>query len=106
MNIDISQLSNVELDALAKAIEARKTEAEKKAKQDAYEEMLAIAEKHGVSFEDAVSLHTSKGRAPKAPAKYRNPENSAETWSGRGRKPTWVHDALNAGKSLEDFEIK
>jgi len=41
----------------------------------------------------------------KAAAKYRSP--TGETWSGgRGRKPRWVTEALAAGKSLSDFEIK
>jgi len=38
-------------------------------------------------------------------AKYRSP--TGETWSGgRGRKPRWITEALAAGKSLSDFEIK
>lgn len=41
----------------------------------------------------------------KAAAKYRGP--TGETWSGgRGRKPRWVTEALAAGKSLSDYEIK
>jgi len=41
----------------------------------------------------------------KAAAKYRS--ESGETWSGgRGRKPRWVTEALAAGKSLSDLEIK
>jgi DNA-binding protein H-NS len=43
--------------------------------------------------------------APKAAAKYRSP--TGETWSGgRGRKPRWITEALAAGKSISDFEIK
>ena len=41
----------------------------------------------------------------KAAAKYRSP--TGETWSGgRGRKPRWIAEAIAAGKSLSDFEIK
>lgn len=36
---------------------------------------------------------------------YRNPENSAETWSGRGQKPTWVREALARGVILSELEI-
>jgi DNA-binding protein H-NS len=36
--------------------------------------------------------------------KYRNPLNSAETWSGKGTRPAWVEAALAAGKTLEDLE--
>jgi DNA-binding protein H-NS len=35
-------------------------------------------------------------------AKYRNPTNPSETWSGRGRKPKWVEEKLAAGRSLEE----
>lgn len=38
-------------------------------------------------------------------AKYANPNNISETWSGRGRKPLWVHDALAAGATLESLAV-
>jgi DNA-binding protein H-NS len=41
----------------------------------------------------------------KVPPKYRNPENPAETWAGRGLKPLWLTAAIKAGKKLEDFSI-
>ena len=37
--------------------------------------------------------------------KYRNPENPAETWAGRGLKPRWLAAAIKSGKKLEDFLI-
>jgi DNA-binding protein H-NS len=37
--------------------------------------------------------------------KYRNPDNPAETWAGRGLKPRWLAAALKTGKKLEDFSI-
>lgn len=38
-------------------------------------------------------------------AKYRNPANSVETWSGRGRQPPWVKAHLEAGGSKDDLLI-
>jgi DNA-binding protein H-NS len=38
--------------------------------------------------------------------KYRNPDNPAETWAGRGLKPRWLAAALQAGNKLEDFSIE
>ena len=38
--------------------------------------------------------------------KYRNPDNSREVWSGRGRKPKWVEDKVAGGSKLEDLLIK
>jgi len=37
--------------------------------------------------------------------KYRNPENPAETWAGRGLKPRWLTAAIKGGKDLDDFLI-
>jgi DNA-binding protein H-NS len=36
-------------------------------------------------------------------AKYRNPDNVTEIWSGRGRRPLWLEAQLKAGKELELF---
>jgi DNA-binding protein H-NS len=41
----------------------------------------------------------------KGGAAYRNPCNSAETWTGRGRQPKWVREALARGLRLEDLTI-
>jgi len=47
------------------------------------------------------------GRGRKGPVapKYRNPENPAETWAGRGLKPRWLSAAVKGGKKLDDFLI-
>ena len=45
------------------------------------------------------------GRTGPVAPKYRNPDNPAETWAGRGLKPRWLTTAMKGGKSLEDFAI-
>jgi DNA-binding protein H-NS len=53
----------------------------------------------------------SRGKAVRGGArgavapKYRNPDNPAETWAGRGLRPRWLAAALKTGKKLEDFSI-
>lgn len=49
-----------------------------------------------------------KTTAPKrkVPAKYRNPANADETWTGRGRAPIWLRDYLEAGRNKDEFLIK
>jgi DNA-binding protein H-NS len=37
--------------------------------------------------------------------KYRNPENTSETWSGRGLPPRWMAAQIKAGKKKDDFLI-
>lgn len=36
--------------------------------------------------------------------KYRGPQGQA--WSGVGRKPVWVTEALAAGRTLQDFAVE
>lgn len=33
-------------------------------------------------------------------------DENGNTWAGRGKRPVWLRDALNAGKKLEDFAVK
>jgi len=45
-----------------------------------------------------------KRRGP-VPQNFRNPDNHDETWSGRGRPPSWAAGFLNAGWSKEDLRF-
>lgn len=107
MSIDISKLNAAELKELAGKIEKRVVEVEKETLQTALKEMRAVADKLGVAFEDVIALHSGKGKktATKAAAKYANPADPSQTWTGRGRKPAWVKQALESGKSIDDLMI-
>lgn len=49
--------------------------------------------------------NAKRGRkaAARGAAQYRNVDG--RTWSGRGRRPAWINEALAAGKSLDDFRV-
>ncbi|TNC65794.1 H-NS histone family protein [Rubellimicrobium roseum] len=47
----------------------------------------------------------SKLAGTKVPAKYRDPANAANVWSGRGRSPRWYEEALRAGTPPEAMLI-
>jgi DNA-binding protein H-NS len=55
-------------------------------------------------FQGGKSPKAARGYGAIAP-KYRNPENPAETWAGRGLKPRWLTAAIKSGKKAEDFLI-
>lgn len=38
-----------------------------------------------------------------AAPKYRSP--AGETWTGRGKRPNWLKEAITAGSKVEDFRI-
>jgi DNA-binding protein H-NS len=74
------------------------------------EELRRKVAEYGLTAAD-LKLATRSGKrgtgavAVKSAAKYRSP--NGETWSGgRGRKPRWITEALAAGRSLSEFEIK
>ena len=112
--MDLSTLSVEQLKELLKRIPAeikrRTEEVSNAAREAAIEKLKAIAREHGYSLEElAGTKKTRKSasgtRKPVAP-KYANPSNTAETWTGRGRKPLWVQNALNQGHSLESLLIR
>lgn len=107
MSIDTSGLSATELKELVTKIEKRIVEVEKETLQAALKEMRAVADKLGVAFEDVIALNGSRRKkaVTKSSPKYANPNDPAQTWTGRGRKPAWVKEALDAGKSIEDLAI-
>ena len=49
-----------------------------------------------------------KGRRfyPKVFPKYQNPLEPSETWSGRGKQPRWLVQAIQNGNKVEDFRIE
>jgi len=78
---------------------------------DVISNLKAQIAKYNLTAKD-LGLDTSKrGRKPGtkrsngAPneAKFRGPDG--QTWSGFGRQPQWLHDAVAQGKKKEDFAI-
>ncbi|WP_159402782.1 H-NS family nucleoid-associated regulatory protein [Acidovorax sp. MR-S7] len=47
----------------------------------------------------------AKGRAAASQAKAVYQDADGNTWAGRGRRPTWLNEALERGKALEDFKL-
>nr|WP_249148868.1 H-NS histone family protein [Bradyrhizobium manausense] len=43
---------------------------------------------------------------PAVTPKFRNPARPDQTWSGRGKRPRWVTELLDAGMSIRDFQIR
>ncbi len=105
--IDISTLTLRQLRTLVPAAQKRITELEEEQRQQAFDKVKAAAEAVGMSPAELLK-HFGVGKRAKKPVKpkYRNPDNTEETWSGRGRKPDWVKAWLDAGKQLAALEIK
>lgn len=48
---------------------------------------------------------SGKGSRSASVARYAHPEDPSLTWSGRGRRPRWINEYLDSGKSLEDLAV-
>lgn len=110
MGIELTGLSRTELLELAGNVEKQLKRVSEDEKKAAIKAARLAVQEHGFDFEElfgtgnAATAKMKLGKA-KNPPKYCNPANPEQTWSGRGRRPAWVGEALDAGKSLEDMAI-
>ena len=90
-----------------KLVEQEKLEKEKLEKLAAIKKQM---EEAGLNFEDlqALNVETNKKVGKKRPVKYKLVDSKGEEhlWTGIGRMPRVYKDALDSGKSLDDFAIE
>jgi len=103
-NIDLSKLSIDELQALARDIETEVVTRREAERERVLLQMRELAASIGMTPEELLGPG-DKSRAGKVEVKYRHPDDPALTWTGRGKRPLWLTEALAAGKTLDDFLI-
>ncbi|UOA29500.1 H-NS histone family protein [Pseudosulfitobacter sp. DSM 107133] len=101
---DLEALSLPELKKMQKDIAKAISTFEARQKAEARTKVEAVAREMGYSLAELVGTEMKTTRVPGA-AKYRHLENPALTWSGRGRKPQWFVEALDAGNTASDLAI-
>lgn len=107
-NIDLSSYNLSELKGLQHDIDKEITSRQHQDLQKAREQILAIAQEAGVSVEELLAAGGKKAKSSKGQkvqARYQNPGDNNQTWTGRGRKPKWIAEGIAKGKSLDDFRI-
>jgi DNA-binding protein H-NS len=102
VNIDHLNLKQLEtLDQrIAEAIQKRRESTREEVKAT----IMATVQNAGLTLEEVFG---GKRRGAKAAVKFRDPENAANTWTGRGRQPRWLVAKLsgNPGAKLADFSV-
>lgn len=102
---ELEQLELTELVRLQKLVTEIINEYESKKRAEAIAAAEQAAIDKGYSLSD---LFGSKGvKKPRKvnPPKYLNPADKNQTWTGKGRQPNWLRDALENGSTLGDLEI-
>jgi len=87
-------LRDQQLSELRLQVDAEVKKRESRQRRDARKQIVELAQNHGI---DLSSLADGT-------AKYRDPDNQFNVWSGRGRKPEWVRKALEKGIKLDDLK--
>lgn len=116
MKHDIDGLSVRELGDLIKAAERRLTAISKRRPiQRVRTELTAIAIRHGYAVEELFDVGVPTASAPKkramkrkkakVAAKYRDPVDARNTWTGRGSMPRWLAEKVKRGQSATDYLI-
>ena len=121
MTLDISNLTKKELIALRRKVDRAIESIDARTLERARREARQLAQSYGVALGDLIEAPKSgaksgaksaakpKARRPgkrgKVAPKYRDPANPKVTWSGRGRTPKWVADALAGGAALADLAV-
>lgn len=84
---------------------------QKEKKKELLAQISEMAKAAGFSSVEEIVASQGSGRAPrsdkgiKMPPKYRS-KDGKKTWTGKGRKPSWVIEHIAAGGKVESLEIK
>ena len=98
----IEKLSYVELVKLQQRVGGSDCRQRAADAQATKEQLRQMAEKAGFDIRE---LYGKRGPKGTGVAKYRNPKDHSQTWTGRGRKPNWLIDAVKKGAKIENFAI-
>lgn len=101
--MDLNTLSLEELKKLKRDVEKAITSFEERRLLEARKKLEDYAKEIGVDLNEVASM--KKTTKSVNPPKYRHPEDPTLTWTGRGRKPKWIVEALDAGNDLESYAI-
>ena len=105
MAIDLSGLSRKELEKLQADVEKALRKISKTELKEAKRAAEEAAAKYGFSLADLAGKSGKTAALSASPAKYSNPDDPTQTWTGRGRQPQWYKNAIDGGKTPEDMEV-
>ncbi|QWT20642.1 H-NS histone family protein [Bacillus sp. NP157] len=105
MAVDIKNLNHNQLTELIAKAQTRQTELQKEKVTTLRDKINAMIKAEGFTFDDVFGQRAprSKRAGTTVAAKYRNPADAEQTWSGRGKRPRWFNEALKAGTSEKDM---
>lgn len=104
-SINVDKMSLKELVDLERKVKNAIAVAKERERSELKSKIEEMAKGSGFSVDELFTRGRGATKGRTVAPKYMNPENSAETWSGRGRKPKWLVAKLSKGAKMEDFAI-
>lgn len=107
MAIDLKGFTPHQLNELITRAQIRQTELRREKVAVLREKVLTLIKSEGYSFDEVFGAGRPRPtrNTGSVPPKFRNPAAPDQTWTGRGKRPRWFSEALDAGKQPEDLAI-
>jgi DNA-binding protein H-NS len=101
---ELERMSLRELQELELKVRKARAGAQDRSRTELRRKIESMVSDAGFKMADIFGGRGGKGRT--VAAKYVNPDDPTETWTGRGRKPRWLNAKLQEGAKIEKFLIK
>ncbi len=95
--MDLLSMSTAELEQLKSDVDSALTTVKNRERKEAILAAERAAAEFGFTLAEITGGALGTKRAGAGVAKYRNPNDPNQTWTGKGRQPGWFIAALEAG---------
>jgi DNA-binding protein H-NS len=103
--VNVERMTLKQIEDLEAKIAKAKSAARESSKAELKAKIDKLLEGSDFTIAELYGFKTKRGRGGKSSAKYANPDDPSQTYSGRGRRPFWLLAKLKKGASLEDFAV-
>jgi DNA-binding protein H-NS len=102
---EYNNLSETELQAVIDNAEKALKDKQSAKRKAVISQIKELAASIGVTVDIQDSEKKSVRKGKKVAAKYVNPDDATQTWTGRGVAPKWMQALLQAGRDKSEFLI-
>jgi DNA-binding protein H-NS len=103
--ISVEKMTLKQIEGLEAQIAAAKAKAADAAKAELKAKIDALLTGSDFTISDIYPMAGRGRNKSKSAAKYANPEDRSQTYTGRGRRPKWLEARLKKGAKMDDFAI-
>lgn len=104
--IDLSTFSLAQLRDLQAQVSEQFKAREKDEIANVRKQILELARSVGMTPEEVLNVKGGQKTTKPVAARYRNPADAEQVWSGRGRQPRWVKEYVETpGNTIESLLI-